>query len=150
MKFEIFIFNKVTSTNDVAISLIRNDNKKRGYVFAKKQTKGRGTFGKYWESKEGNLFSTIFFKLKKNYPPFNEFSIINPIIVSSVIGGFCGKKNVSIKWPNDVFVKGKKICGILQELITLNSEKFLIIGIGVNIISNPNIKSVYRKSRPTV
>lgn len=144
MKFETFNFKKVTSTNDAAISLIRNDKKKSGYVFAKKQTKGRGTFGKHWVSKEGNLFITIFFQLKKNYPPFNEFSIINPIIVSSVIGDFCGKKNVSIKWPNDVFVKGKKICGILQELITSNSEKFLIIGIGMNIISNPNIKNKYK------
>ena len=70
MKFETFNFKKVTSTNDTAISLIRNDKKKRGYVIAKKQTKGRGTFGKYWVSKEGNLFSTIFFQLKKKLSTF--------------------------------------------------------------------------------
>ena len=53
------------------------------------------------------------------------------------------KKNISFKWPNDVFLNGKKICGILQELITLNSKKFLIIGIGINIVSNPNINAKY-------
>ena len=90
------------------------------------------------------MFGSIFFPLKKNYPPFNEFSIINPVIISSVIEHFCEKKNISFKWPNDVFVNGKKICGILQELITLNSKKFLIIGIGVNIISNPNINNKYQ------
>ena len=58
---------------------------------------------------------------------------------------FCwGKtKNVSVKWPNDIFVNGKKICGILQELITSNNKKFLIIGIGINIISNPDINNRY-------
>ena len=90
------------------------------------------------------MFGSIFFPLKKNYPPFNEFSIINPVIISSVIEHFCEKKKISFKWPNDVFVNGKKICGILQELITLNSKKFLIIGIGVNVISNPNINNKYQ------
>jgi len=46
--------------------------------------------------------------------------------------------------PNDLFVNRKKICGILQELITLNSKKFLIIGIGLNIVSNPKINTKYQ------
>ena len=144
MEFEIFKFDSVTSTNDVAINLIKNENKEIGYIYADKQTKGRGTRGRKWDSNKGNLFGTIFFPLKENYPPFNEFSIINPVIISSVIEHFCKKKNISFKWPNDVFVNGKKICGILQELITSKSKKFLIIGIGLNIISNPVIKTKYQ------
>jgi len=144
MKFEIFKFESVTSTNDVAINLIKKEQKKFGCVYAGIQTKGRGTHGKEWVSDKGNLFSSIFFPLKNNYPPFNEFSIINPIIISDVIRHFCEKKNISFKFPNDVFVNGKKICGILQELITLNSSKFLIIGIGINIISNPCINNKYQ------
>jgi len=54
------------------------------------------------------------------------------------------KKNVSFKWPNDVLVNRKKICGILQELITSNNRKFLIIGIGINIVSHPNINNEYQ------
>ena len=83
------------------------------------------------------------FPLEKKYPPFNEFSIINPVIISSVIGNFCDKKNITFKSPNDVFLNKKKICGILQELVTVNSRKFLIIGIGLNIISNPNVNNEY-------
>ena len=144
MKFEIYKFNNVTSTNDMAINLIREENKISGCVYANKQTKGRGTKGKKWISDEGNFFGSIFFPLENDYPPFNEFSIINPVIISNVIKNFCEKKNISVKWPNDIFVNKKKICGILQELITLNGKKFLIIGIGINIISNPSFKTTYQ------
>jgi len=143
MKFEIFKFESVTSTNDVAINLIQKKKKIFGCIYAKKQTKGRGTHGKVWISEEGNLFGSIFFPLEKKYPPFNEFSIINPVIISSVIGNFCDKKKITFRWPNDVFLNKKKICGILQELVTVNSRKFLIIGIGLNIISNPNVNNEY-------
>ena len=142
MKFKIYKFKNVTSTNDIAIKLI-NKSKKKGCVCAESQTNGRGTYGKKWTSKKGNLFSSIFFQLKSNYPSFNEFSIINPVLISEVIKNYCKKKSINLKFPNDIFVNGKKICGILQELITFDSKNFLIIGIGINIISNPKIKNRY-------
>ena len=144
MKFEIFKFENVTSTNDIAINLIKNEQKETGCVYADTQTKGRGTHGREWISGKGNLFGSIFFPLKNNYPPFNEFSMINPLIISDVIKHFCEMKNINLKFPNDIFVNGKKICGILQELIVSNSRKFLIIGIGVNIVSNPDINNKYQ------
>jgi len=144
MKFEIFKFEKVTSTNDVAINLIKEEQKEFGCVYANTQTKGRGTHGRKWISDKGNLFSSIFFPLKKNYPPFNEFSIINPIIISGIIKNFCKEGDINLKFPNDVLVNGKKICGILQELITSNNKNFLIIGIGINVVSNPNINIKYQ------
>ena len=143
MKFEIFKFDSVTSTNDVAIDLIKEEKKKSGCVYADIQTKGRGTHGRKWIYAKGNLFASIFFPLKNNYPPFNEFSIINPIIISGVIKHFCEEKNITLKYPNDVLVNEKKICGILQELINLDNRKFLIVGIGVNIATNPNINKKY-------
>ena len=144
MRFEIFKFESVTSTNDMAINLIKEEQKEIGCIYANSQTKGRGTHGREWVSDRGNLFGSIFFPLKNNYPSFSEFSIINPIIISGVIKHFCKKENINLKFPNDILVNGKKICGILQELITSNNEKFLIIGIGVNIVSNPNINNKYQ------
>jgi len=143
MRFEIFRFPSVSSTNDVAISLIKKEKKNSGCVYAETQTKGRGTHGKKWISNKGNLFISIFFHLKENYPPFNEFSVISPLIVSEAIKHFCKDKTVSLKFPNDVFLNGKKICGILQETITFNKQKFLIIGIGMNVVSNPKIIDLY-------
>ena len=128
----------------MAINLIKDEKKEIGYVYANAQTKGRGTYGRKWVSDEGNLFGSIFFPLKNNYPPFNEFSIINSVIISDIIKSLCSKQNISFKLPNDVFVNGRKICGILQELMTLNQKQFLIIGMGVNIISNPDINVSYQ------
>ena len=158
MKFEIFRYEEVASTNDTAIALIKDDYKKAGCVFAKKQTCGRGTKGRKWVSEEGNFFGSIFFQLKDNYPTFNEFSVINPIIISDVISHFCNKKNIKLKYPNDIFLNKKKICGILQEVITSNKIKYLIIGVGLNIVSNPKIEKSYEatnllfetKNNPTI
>jgi len=144
MKFEIFKFENVTSTNDAAINLIKEKQRLTGCVYADIQTKGRGTHGKKWVSDKGNLFGSLFFPLEDNYPPFNEFSIINTIIISDVIKYFCYKENVNLKFPNDVFVNRKKICGVLQETIISGNRKFLIIGIGVNIVSNPDINNKYQ------
>ena len=146
MKFEIFKFDSVTSTNDVAINLIKEKQKEFGCVYARIQTKGRGTRGRKWISDEGNLFVSLFFPLDEDFPPFNEFSTINPIIISSVIKKFSNNKKISLKFPNDVFLNEKKICGLLQELITLKKRKFLVIGIGVNIISKPKIKNKYQST----
>ena len=114
MKFEIFKFESVTSTNDVAINLIKEEQKESGCVYADFQTKGRGTYGRKWVSAKGNFFGSIFFPLKNNYPPFNEFTIINSIIISGVIKHFCEDKDVTLKFPNDVLVNLIKICGILH------------------------------------
>ena len=135
MRFKFFKYKIVTSTNDVAINLIRGDRKEIGCVYAESQTKGRGTHGNEWVSEKGNLFASLFFPLKDRHPPFNEFSIINSIIVSNVIKHFCKTQKINLKFPNDIFVNKKKICGILQEHIILNAKKFLLIGIGINIIS---------------
>jgi BirA family transcriptional regulator, biotin operon repressor / biotin---[acetyl-CoA-carboxylase] ligase len=143
MKFKIFNYENVTSTNDVAIDLINKGKEEYGCICSANQSKGRGTHGKVWISKKGNFFGSIFFPLKNNYPTFNEFTIINPIIISDVIKYFCKKDSINLKFPNDILVNKKKICGILQELITSHGKKFLITGIGLNIISNPHIKGTY-------
>ena len=64
MRFEIFNYKSVTSTNDTAINLIKEKKKECGFVHADNQTKGRGTQGKEWISLNGNLFGSLFFHLK--------------------------------------------------------------------------------------
>lgn len=144
MKFEILKFKSVTSTNDVAINLIREKSKRYGCVYSALQTKGRGTYGKKWISQKGNLFCSLFFQLKQSHPSFDEFTTINPIIILNTITKFCDKSKLSLKYPNDIFYNRKKICGLLQETIIQENKKFLIIGIGLNVVSNPNINNVYK------
>ena len=141
MKFKILKYNTVNSTNDIAISLIKKKKYENGFVYALNQKKGRGRRGKKWISIKGNLFATIFFHLKKNYPSVNEFALINPILNIDVLSKYCGKKNAFFKSPNDIYINKKKICGILQEVIFQGSKKYLIVGIGINLFSNPKIKN---------
>lgn len=141
MIFKIFKFKKVSSTNNVAIDYIKNKKIKNGIIVSQKQTRGRGTRGRNWVSLKGNLFLTIFFKLnKKGIPKFYEFTIINPILIISVIKKFYKKENIYIKWPNDILIGNKKVCGILQEIISYQKNSYLIIGIGINLNENPIIK----------
>ena len=78
MKFKLFKFGSISSTNDLAIYLIKKENKKCGCVIAELQTKGKGTYGKKWISKKGNLFGSFFFPLKKNYPNWVSSSVPSP------------------------------------------------------------------------
>tara|TARA_Y100000590_G_scaffold421015_1_gene524269 strand:- start:2744 stop:3328 length:585 start_codon:yes stop_codon:yes gene_type:complete len=144
MKFKTFKYSSVSSTNDVAINLIKSEKEKSGLVYSDKQTKGRGSYGKKWVSSKGNLFASIFFPLEKNYPSFSEFALISPLLVTDVIKSLCRKQKINLKFPNDILVNEKKICGILQEFITLKKKRFLVVGIGLNIVTNPNIKSKYK------
>ena len=115
---------------------------KQGLVFSKIQTNGRGTRGKKWISKSGNFFGSIFFQLKKNTPKFYEFSVITPVLITKKIKEITDCKNIYIKWPNDIYINNQKVCGILQEVIQNgNNQKYLIIGIGINLVSHPTIKN---------
>ncbi len=133
MKLKVIKLNQVKSTNDKAIELIRKNNFQPRIIVSKKQTKGKGTMGKKWISKEGNLFLSIFFET--NVKP-EEISIINPYIVKKALNKYTNYE-IKVKWPNDLLVKRKKFSGILQESIKYKSRSFLIIGIGINTVYAP-------------
>ena len=142
MNFNIYNYNKIPSTNDEAIKLIKKKNMKQGLVFSKIQTNGRGTRGKKWISKSGNFFGSVFFQLNKNTPKFYEFSVITPVLITKKIKEITDCKNIYIKWPNDIYINNQKVCGILQEVIQNgNNQRYLIIGIGINLVSHPTIRS---------
>ena len=136
MKLSSFKFNSVKSTNDMAIKIIKSKKKNSGIVISKKQTNGKGTMGKKWVSQNGNIFTSIFFELKKNMPKAVEFSLINPMIIKKILKEY-SKFNVKIKWPNDLLIKNRKVSGVLQELIMFEKKSFLIIGIGINTLKSP-------------
>tara|TARA_B100001540_G_scaffold70342_1_gene63384 strand:- start:19 stop:540 length:522 start_codon:yes stop_codon:yes gene_type:complete len=138
MKFKKFFYKKVNSTNDLAIKKIKAGIIK-GIIIADYQKKGRGQQGKKWLSFKGNIFMTIFFNIKKNMN-IKKITILNCKIIKKVLFQFI-KKTIIIKPPNDLFINKKKICGILQEIKFKNESKFLIIGIGINLVKSPKIKN---------
>ncbi len=137
MKLGLIKLRKVHSTNDEAIKFIKTKKKQQGIIVSDIQTKGRGTMGKKWVSLKGNIFASIFFELTNNMPEPKEFSLINPLIIKNILKKY-SKTEIKIKWPNDLIIKSKKVCGILQELVSLDNKKYLIIGIGINTVISPN------------
>ena len=138
MSFKKFFYKKVNSTNDLAIKKIKVGITK-GIIIADYQKKGRGQQGKKWLSLKGNVFMSIFFEIKENIN-IKKITILNCKIIKKVLFQYI-KKTITIKPPNDLLVDKKKICGILQEIKFNQKHKFIIIGIGINLIKNPIIKN---------
>ena len=101
-----------------------------------KQKKGKGRRGKNWISYKGNLFISVFFNLKKINLTLSQLTKINVKIVKKIISIYY-KKKIKLKLPNDILINKKKICGILQETVEKKNDKYLIVGIGLNLVKNP-------------
>ena len=147
MKLKIVKYKNIKSTNDKAIKLIRSDKYLLGLVSTNSQTNGRGTMGKKWISCKGNIFISIFFKVNFLKIKIENYLIINAKIIKKILLEYT-KKIIKIKKPNDLLIDGKKICGILQEVIDHKKEKYLITGIGINtkiFPLNKNFKSTSLK-----
>jgi len=136
MILKITKFKSVKSTNDKAIELIQKFNQDSGLIISDVQTKGRGTMGKKWISKKGNIFISVFYKINFTNLKIENFLLINANIIKKILKSYT-KKKITIKKPNDLLIENKKFCGILQEVIEMNNEKFLITGIGVNTLIAP-------------
>jgi BirA family transcriptional regulator, biotin operon repressor / biotin---[acetyl-CoA-carboxylase] ligase len=139
MKFKTFKFKKIKSTNQTAIRIIKKSNLKFGMVIAETQTLGRGQYGKKWISYKGNLFVSFFYEMKNINLPVLKLTKINCLLVKKLLRNYT-KKSILFKKPNDLLIQKKKISGILQEIILKSDNKFLIVGIGINLIKSPKIR----------
>ena len=140
MKFKVFKFKKVKSTNNTAMRLIKSSNFDYWMVISEIQNNGRGQYGKKWISYKGNLFVSFFYSLKNLTISLNQLTKINCIFVKKLLSIYY-KKKIIFKKHNDLLINKKKICGILQETINKFNKKYLIVGIGINLIKNPYIKN---------
>ena len=140
MKFKIFKFKKVKSTNNTAIRIIKNTNTNYGMIISENQNNGRGQYGKKWISYKGNLFISFFYKLEYLTVSLKQITKVNCLLVKKLLSIYY-KKKIVFKKPNDLLINKKKICGILQEKISKLNQKYLIVGIGINLIKNPKLKN---------
>jgi BirA family biotin operon repressor/biotin-[acetyl-CoA-carboxylase] ligase len=140
MRLKKFKFKKVNSTNNTAIRIIKNSNFKIGMVTADTQLSGKGQYGKKWISDKGNLFVSFFHEIKNINISLSTLTKINCLLVKKTIEKYY-KKKIVFKKPNDLLINKKKISGILQEIISVSGNEFLIVGIGVNLIKSPKIKN---------
>jgi BirA family biotin operon repressor/biotin-[acetyl-CoA-carboxylase] ligase len=125
---------EVESTNTEALHLAQQGAEEGTVVIADAQTVGRGRLNRSWESPPSmNLYLSVV--LRPDIPAVSAslIPLMVGVAVADVISQYC-KGRVRLKWPNDVLVDGKKICGILTEMRTRGERAaFIIAGIGVNL-----------------
>ena len=138
MKIRSIKHQIVESTNNEAIKLIKKNIIQPTLITSKRQSKGRGRMGKKWHSLKGNLFFSIFFEINEKKIDFKQYSKLNAYLIRKVLSKYILKK-IIIKWPNDLLIEQKKVCGILQEIINHEKKKFIIVGVGINTLTSPVI-----------
>lgn len=124
----LFIYDETDTTNNRAKE---SSSSPDGSVFiAEVQTHGKGSRGRSWTSPRGNgIWHSIL--LKPNISPLevSQITLVAGLAVCKAIG-----LNSMIKWPNDIVIDGKKICGILTEMSAeINMVNYVVCGIGVNV-----------------
>ncbi len=137
---EVHVLSATSSTNDEASFLARSMAKNKSVVFAESQSAGRGRRGNQWSAPPGRdlLFSLLL------YPDLTKSSLAQrsmrlPHLVAVAIARTFDQilpEIVSqLKWPNDIYVKGKKVAGILIESSSISNRSHYIIGVGINVNS---------------
>lgn len=131
---DIRVFQETTSTNDVIEKLARDGVKEGVAVFAESQTKGRGRLGRTWISaKAKGLWFSVLLRPAIHPQAATTITIASGTALARALRNSTGLP-VSIKWPNDILVGGRKICGILTEMSAeLDRIKHVTLGIGVNV-----------------
>lgn len=124
----VVFIEKVDSTNNYAKN---NDLSNGSLVTCEEQTTGRGRLGRRWESQKGMCMSVVLIPEIE----LSQISKITQVCAAAVAKALEELQIISqIKWPNDIFLNGKKICGILTEMKTeMNKHPYVVVGIGMNI-----------------
>jgi len=127
---KILVYNRTSSTNDIAAEYAKNKKNDGLVIFAEEQTAGRGRAGTKWHSGRADsiLCSIVLTDCKCNA---ELLSLTCAVAVADGLGKISGSE-AKIKWPNDIILNSKKAAGILLESKIDNNGNTYIIGIGIN------------------
>ena len=129
---ELYVYKEISSTNTVAKFLSMNDAQNGTVVISEKQTKAKGRSGKSWESPLGGVWLSIVLKPNVEQSRFPLITLATGVAVAKTLEKI-GVENPEIKWPNDIMINGKKVCGILTEAVAkFNTVENVIIGVGID------------------
>ena len=134
----IVAFEEIDSTN--AEARRRGDAGEVGpvWITAASQTAGRGRRGRVWETGNGNLAATFFYATDQSPAEISQLAFVAALAVCDVVDAFVADAPVTVKWPNDILVDGRKTAGILIETSAHSGGGLWVaVGIGVNIASPP-------------
>lgn len=129
--YKLISFDKIPSTQTHALQMVANGTARdHTVIMAEAQSAGRGRYRRTWVSHHGNLYVSFIFNAYERDP---RLSYVVAVAVAETLTAF--GIHPKIKWPNDILIDGKKVCGILIEY----AGQFVIVGIGINIKTNPTV-----------
>ncbi len=129
--YKLISFDKIPSTQTYALDMVASGAARdHTIVMAEAQSAGRGRHRRTWVSHHGNLYASFIFNAPERDP---RLSYMVAVAIAETILSF--GIIPAIKWPNDILIDGKKVCGVLIEY----AGAFVIVGIGINIKSNPTV-----------
>ena len=129
---EMYLYKEVMSTNTVAKFLSENGVENGCVILSEKQSDAKGRLGKSWESPLGGIWLSIIVNPQVDHSKIPMITLATGVAVVKTLERI-GIKNAEIKWPNDILINGKKVCGILTEAITkFNTIDNVIIGVGID------------------
>ena len=135
----IFHFQDVTSTMDSARELAQSGAPHLSLVLAEDQTGGRGRLNRKWTSSRGGLWMTLILKPHTPPPLTYQYNFIASTSLCKVLRRLFDL-DVRVKWPNDLLLHSKKICGLLSEMETRGDMvEFINIGMGLNVNNHPAV-----------
>lgn len=131
---EVLYFDTIDSTNTKAQELAEKGYPSGTLVVADKQESGKGRRGRSWVSPSGTgIFMTLMIKPDINPNNASMLTLVAALAVAKVITSVTGEEAL-IKWPNDIVVNGKKVCGILTEMnAQFDYINHIVVGIGINV-----------------
>ena len=138
MTAPVLILDEVDSTNAEARRRAEAGEVGPLWITARRQSAGRGRRGRKWESESGNLASTLLLLTQKSPAEAAQLTFAASLAVADLLDRYAPPALVTIKWPNDVLLDGRKTSGILIESGPAPSGGlWLAVGIGVNLSRTP-------------
>ena len=130
----VLCFETIDSTNSEAERQLAGNCEVPLVIMAGEQTQGRGRRGRAWHSPDaGNLYSTFVFRPELEPGRMQDFTLWMGLNICELVANFC-KITPGLKWPNDLFVKGRKAGGMLTEArIDADQIRELVFGLGLNL-----------------
>lgn len=129
----VHCFSEVASTNDLAKELATIGAKEGTVIIAETQTSGKGRLNRRWASPKGGIWLSMILRPKLRTKNLPKLTLMTSLAVAKTIDQLFNLKP-EVKWPNDVLVSGKKLCGILTQCSTTDDRiGFVVVGIGINV-----------------
>lgn len=125
---QIYAFQRVSSTMEIAHELAVAGAAEGTLLWAVRQDQGRGRLGRTWESPEGGLYCSLILRPNRPQTDIPQLSLVAGLAVVEGIRQLA-QISPSIRWPNDVLIDEKKVCGILVEV----RDGAVVVGIGINV-----------------